>query len=72
MSVLCVLLLLDSWESPTLKSVILPACLTLVGYATPSRIVSSAVTRVRMIVQLVEVMFGGQTGATSGVCVAPS
>ena len=38
----------------------------------PSRIVSSAVTCVRMIVQFAAVTPGGQVGATSGVLVAPS
>src|SRR5579884_3313057 len=49
-----------------------PACLTVDGYATLSRIVSSAVARVRMIVHCAADTPLGQVGATSGVVETPS
>src|ERR1700760_2250582 len=59
-------------ESPTVNATIEPGLLTGVGEATPSRIVSRAVTWVRTILQLAGVTPAGHDGATSGVEVAPS
>src|SRR5579871_2970776 len=59
-------------ESPTVKATMRPACLTVLGYALPSRRVSRAVERVRMMVQLACETPTGQVGATSGEDVAPS
>src|ERR1700748_2634045 len=72
MSLLAVARLVDRRERPSVNATIDPAFLTVVGYATPSRIVSRAVTWVRTILQLVCEIPAGHVGATSGVEVAPS
>src|SRR6476661_9445532 len=72
MSALAVAVSAARRDSPTVNATIEPAFLTVVGYATPSRIVSSAVTWVRTILQLAGVTPAGHDGATSGVEVAPS
>src|SRR5947209_7751186 len=72
MSLLAVARSADRRERPIVNATIEPAFLTVVGYATPSRIVSSAVTCVRMIVQFAGETPAGHDGATSGVEVAPS
>src|SRR5581483_12435377 len=72
MSFCAVVALVDSEDRPTVKATIRPACLTVDGYATLSLIVSSAVARVRMIVQSDAETPLGQVGATSGVVETPS
>jgi hypothetical protein len=61
-----------SRDSPTLNATIRPAFFTVVGYATLSLTVSSAVALVRMIVQLAGLIVLGQRYACSGVRVDPS
>src|SRR5437588_1438253 len=72
MSFCAVVGLVDRAERPTVKAARRPACLTIDGYATLSRIVSSAVARVRMIVHCAGATPLGQAGATSGVVDTPS
>src|SRR6476661_11248633 len=72
MSALAVAVSAARRDSPTVNATIEPAFLTVVGYATPSRIVSRAVTCVSTILQLAGVTPAGHDGATSGVVVAPS
>src|ERR1700729_746178 len=64
--------LVDSADTPTVKATRRPACLTVDGYAMLSRIVSSAVTRFRMILQSEGARPFGQAGAMTGDVVAPS
>src|ERR1700750_1556922 len=72
MSFAAVVGLVESADSPTEKATRRPACLTVEGYATLSRMVSSAVARVRMMVHCAGATPFGHAGATSGVVVAPS
>src|SRR5437764_9554365 len=72
MSLRAVVALLFRRDKPTVNATIRPAFLTVVGYASPSRIVSSAVARVRTILQFAGGIVLGQRYACSGVRVAPS
>src|SRR5437763_16991645 len=72
MSLLAVARLAARRESPRVNATIEPAFLTVVGYVTPSRIVSRAVTWVRTILQLAGETPAGHEGATSDDEVAPS
>src|SRR5579884_2543299 len=64
--------LVDRFERPTVNATILPALRTVLGYVTPSRIVSSAVALVRMIVHCAGGRLAGHDGAITGERVAPS
>jgi hypothetical protein len=57
--------------SPTVKATSWPAFLTVVGYMTPSRIVSSAVARVSTMLHPFLAGSGGHAGETTGDLVAP-
>src|ERR1700684_4335819 len=58
--------------NPTVNATSCPAFLTVVGYVTPSRTVSSAVARVSTMLQPFFVGSGGHWGDTTGDFVAPS
>ncbi len=58
--------------NPTVNATSWPSALTVVGYVTPSRIVSSAVARVSTMLQPFFAGSGGHWGDTTGDFVAPS
>src|SRR5271165_5653993 len=72
MSLLTVAAFVLSADTPSVKATISPAFVIFVGYATPSRAVSSAVTCVSTIVQFACVTFAGQIGEIRGDVVAPT